>query len=210
MPLSKGRSQKTISHNIAEMIGAGHPRDQAIAAALSTARKMAKAGGGGLYANIHAKQERIAHGSGEHMRKPGTVGAPTAKAFKQSARTAKADGGDVVQIRLVRRFGHGLGIHETVFRRPGLVMRGLRAEAAILRARAGLGVDDGTEMNLVALELFADAVGPRQQIKDVGGGFEVDEPERLVAGDLSAVQHPLAERGNPVMILRVNQFCCHG
>lgn len=43
----------------------------------------------GLYANIHAKQERIAAGSGERMRKPGTKGAPTAKAFKQSAKTAK-------------------------------------------------------------------------------------------------------------------------
>ena len=93
MPLSKGRSQKTISHNIAEMIGAGHPRDQAIAAALSTARKVAKADGGGLYANIHAKQERIAHGSGEHMRPPGQEGAPTAEAFRASAR---APGGPVV------------------------------------------------------------------------------------------------------------------
>lgn len=43
----------------------------------------------GLYANIHAKRERIADGSGEKMRKPGTKGAPTAKAFKQSAKTAK-------------------------------------------------------------------------------------------------------------------------
>jgi hypothetical protein len=43
----------------------------------------------GLYANIHAKQERIKHGSKEVMRKPGTKGAPTAKAFKQSAKTAK-------------------------------------------------------------------------------------------------------------------------
>lgn len=43
----------------------------------------------GLYANIHAKQERIKHGSKEAMRKPGTKGAPTAKAFKQSAKTAK-------------------------------------------------------------------------------------------------------------------------
>ena len=43
----------------------------------------------GLYANIHAKQERIKAGSGEKMRKPGTKGAPTAKAFKQSAKTAK-------------------------------------------------------------------------------------------------------------------------
>ena len=43
----------------------------------------------GLYANIHAKRERIAAGSGEKMRKPGSKGAPTAKAFKQSAKTRK-------------------------------------------------------------------------------------------------------------------------
>lgn len=43
----------------------------------------------GLYANINAKKKRIAAGSGEHMRKPGAKGAPTAKAFKQSAKTAK-------------------------------------------------------------------------------------------------------------------------
>jgi len=48
-------------------------------------KKMAK---GGLYANIHAKQERIAHGSKEKMRKPGAPGAPTAEAFKKSAKTA--------------------------------------------------------------------------------------------------------------------------
>ena len=50
----------------------------------------------GLYANIHAKRKRIAEGSGEKMRRVGSEGAPTAKAFKQSARTAKMnDGGDV-------------------------------------------------------------------------------------------------------------------
>lgn len=43
----------------------------------------------GLYANIHAKQERIKAGSGEKMRKPGSKGAPTAQAFKESAKTAK-------------------------------------------------------------------------------------------------------------------------
>tara|TARA_R100001510_G_scaffold1424_1_gene1130 strand:+ start:505 stop:678 length:174 start_codon:yes stop_codon:yes gene_type:complete len=43
----------------------------------------------GLYANIHAKRKRIKAGSGERMRKPGSKGAPTAKAFKQSAKTAK-------------------------------------------------------------------------------------------------------------------------
>ena len=43
----------------------------------------------GLYANIHAKRERIKAGSGEKMRKAGAAGAPTAKDFKQSAKTAK-------------------------------------------------------------------------------------------------------------------------
>ena len=43
----------------------------------------------GLYANIHAKRRRIAGGSGEKMRKPGSKGAPTAKAFRDSAKTAK-------------------------------------------------------------------------------------------------------------------------
>ena len=43
----------------------------------------------GLYSNIHAKRKRIKAGSGERMRKPGSKGAPTAKAFKQSAKTAK-------------------------------------------------------------------------------------------------------------------------
>jgi hypothetical protein len=43
----------------------------------------------GLYANIHAKKKRIAAGSGEKMRKVGAKGAPTAKDFKQSAKTAK-------------------------------------------------------------------------------------------------------------------------
>jgi len=43
----------------------------------------------GLYSNIAAKRDRIAAGSGEKMRKPSAAGAPTAKDFKQSAKTAK-------------------------------------------------------------------------------------------------------------------------
>jgi len=46
----------------------------------------------GLYANIHAKRERIKAGSGEKMRKVGTKGAPTKKAFTLSAKTAKGSG----------------------------------------------------------------------------------------------------------------------
>jgi hypothetical protein len=43
----------------------------------------------GLYANIQKKRERIAAGSGEKMRKPGTKGAPKASNFKEAAKTAK-------------------------------------------------------------------------------------------------------------------------
>lgn len=46
MPLQKGKSQKVISSNIQEMIHAGHPQKQAIAAALNTARQMASGGAG--------------------------------------------------------------------------------------------------------------------------------------------------------------------
>ena len=52
----------------------------------------------GLYDNIHAKRKRIAAGSGEKMRKVGAKGAPTAKNFKDSAKTAKKMyGGGMVQ-----------------------------------------------------------------------------------------------------------------
>ena len=43
----------------------------------------------GLYERIHRKRKRIKNGSGERMRKAGSKGAPTNKAFARSARTAK-------------------------------------------------------------------------------------------------------------------------
>jgi hypothetical protein len=64
------------------------------AAKTATTRSKTMATKPGLYANIHAKQERIekqkaAGGKVETMRKPGTKGAPTAKNFKEAAKTAK-------------------------------------------------------------------------------------------------------------------------
>lgn len=49
----------------------------------------AEGGSVGLYANINAKRKRIANGSGEKMRKPGSKGAPSAQAFIESAKTAR-------------------------------------------------------------------------------------------------------------------------
>ena len=49
----------------------------------------AEGGEVGLYANINAKRKRIDQGSGEKMRSVGEPGAPTAKAFRRSAKTAR-------------------------------------------------------------------------------------------------------------------------
>ena len=96
MPLIKSKSEKAFKSNIKAEIAAGKPPKQAVAIAYDVQRRAPKkAAGGGLYANIHAKQERIAHGSGEKMRKPGSPGAPTAAAFRESAKTAKKKEGGV-------------------------------------------------------------------------------------------------------------------
>jgi len=96
MPLIKSKSDRAFKKNIATEVKAGKPVKQAVAIAYSEKNAAKKKDGGGLYANIHAKQERIKHGSKEHMRKPGSKGAPSAEAFIQSAKTAKkASGGGV-------------------------------------------------------------------------------------------------------------------
>ena len=77
-------------------------------------KKMAK---GGLYANIHDKQERIAHGSGEKMRKVGSKGAPSSEAFVESAKTAKhKEGGPSLAV--------GRGEKLSVDRGAGLTAKG--------------------------------------------------------------------------------------
>lgn len=94
MPLIRSKSEKAFKSNIKAEIAAGKPQKQAVAIAYSV-KRAAKKADGGLYANIHAKRERIAHGSGEKMRRPGQKGAPTAQAFIDSAKTAKKSGGGV-------------------------------------------------------------------------------------------------------------------
>ena len=112
MPLIKSKSEKAFKKNIATEVKAGKPVKQAVAIAYSTQRA-SKKDGGGLYVNIHAKQERIKHGSKEHMRKVGSKGAPTKEAFIESAKTAKhKDGGPTLSVgrgeKLPTKQGAGL------------------------------------------------------------------------------------------------------
>ena len=79
------RFMDAVAHNPAFAKKVGVPTK--VGKEFSRADKKMK--GGGLYENINAKRERIAEGSGEKMRRVGSKGAPTADAFKQSAKTAK-------------------------------------------------------------------------------------------------------------------------
>ena len=92
---SKSPAQHRLMEAAAHTKGGFGGVPQNVGKEFAIADKYKKFGKGGLYANIHAKQERIAHGSKEHMRKPGSKGAPSANAFVQSAKTAKMKKGGV-------------------------------------------------------------------------------------------------------------------
>ena len=79
---SKSPAQKRLMQAAAHTKGGFGGVPQKVGEEFVAADKKMK--GGGLYANIHAKQERIAAGSGERMRKVGSAGAPTATAFRES------------------------------------------------------------------------------------------------------------------------------
>ena len=88
---SKSSSQhsfmQAVAHNpaFAKKVGVS----QKVGKEYAKADEGKKMKGGGLYENINAKRERIAEGSGEKMRRVGSKGAPSAKDFKESAKTAK-------------------------------------------------------------------------------------------------------------------------
>lgn len=91
--LSQHRLMEAVAHNPKFAKKVGVP--QSVGKEFSKADEGKKFAGGGLYANINAKRERIAEGSGEKMRKVGSKGAPTAEAFRESAKTAKKKEGGV-------------------------------------------------------------------------------------------------------------------
>ena len=88
-------SKSSSQHNLMQAVAHNPAFAKKVGISQKVGKEFAKADenkkmkGGGLYENINAKRERIAEGSGEKMRRVGSKGAPTAQAFKQSARTAK-------------------------------------------------------------------------------------------------------------------------
>jgi hypothetical protein len=105
------RLMEAVAHNPAFAKKTGIP--QKVGKEFANADKGKEFKGGGLYENIHKKRERIAEGSGEKMRRVGSEGAPTAKAFRESAKTAKLkDGGPSLAVgrgeKLSTKEGAGL------------------------------------------------------------------------------------------------------
>lgn len=64
-------------------------------------------------------------------------------------------------------------------------------------------------MNFVSLEVFADAIGPREQINDVRRAFEVEQPLAFGAGDVSTVEHSPAKFRDADITLRVKGCSGH-
>ena len=86
---SKSPAQHRLMEAAAHTKGGYGGVPQKVGKEFAKADKGKKFKEGGLYDNIHAKRERISEGSGEKMRRVGSKGAPTAEAFRESAKTAK-------------------------------------------------------------------------------------------------------------------------
>lgn len=87
--VSTGPSRGTTQTGVLKSIKAISGTTTAIRKKVENDQKEIKEEKPGLWANIHAKRERIKNGSGEHMRTPGSKGAPSAQDFKDAAKTSK-------------------------------------------------------------------------------------------------------------------------
>ena len=113
--LSQHRLMTAVAHSptFAKKVGIS----QKVGKEFASADEGKKFKRGGLYDNINAKRERISEGSGEKMRKVGSKGAPTAEAFRESAKTAKLKSGGV-------SLSVGRGEKLSVDRGAGLTQKG--------------------------------------------------------------------------------------
>ena len=108
MPLRHGRSQKTISSNISEMIHAGHPQDQAIAAALSTARRTKAKGGPMDYRkpDMSIPEPDYPMGGTRHMIHEGPIHSPVAGRTDHLPMNVKS-GSYVIPADIISSMGEG-------------------------------------------------------------------------------------------------------
>ena len=105
----------------------------------------------GLYANIHAKRARIKAGSGEKMRSPGSKGAPTAKALRES----QATGG------MMGYYGGGM------------------SDMDLTQGGASFGPGTGTSDDIPAMLSDGEFVVTANAVKNLGGGNRMLGAKRM-------------------------------
>jgi len=110
----------------------------------------AKMAGGGLYANIAAKKQRIASGSGEKMRSAGSKGAPKSSDFANAAKTASYKEGGKSTVNAAGNYT-----------KPDLRKRIFNAVKAEATAGTGAGLWSARKAQMVA-----------QRYKKAGGGYK--------------------------------------
>src|ERR1051326_8925126 len=91
----------------------------------------------------------------------------------------QAKSGDTVRLSFLSGSENRLRFDETVTRRIGLIGSRLGAESAIFGTASGFDVYYRTKVHFVSLEMFANAIGPTQQIVNVGSIGELEQPKPL-------------------------------
>jgi hypothetical protein len=174
MPLKSGKSQKTISSNIGEMIAAGHPQKQAIAAALETARRSAKATGGQIHPTKLPWYVRKA--SREMLRTGPLTGATAGRADKLPV--SVPNGSHVIPADVVSALGQGNSNHGHAvlsklfpmstgpFGSPAPLHTGKKPFPKLLKATGGSIPDDKVDIKASDGEFI---IGP-EDVAEIGGG----------------------------------------
>ncbi len=136
----------------------------------------------GLWANIHAKRERIKHGSGERMRKPGSKGAPTASALKKSATEGVAEEVDTGQYDAVKTplKGKDTGNWDKNFREK---LRQYGDELEQRQKEKAEKTDEGLDAN----QKRVGQLGPTEKVKNNNIGKLVGTNENFINTDAQAV-----------------------
>lgn len=154
--------------------------------------------GGGLYANIHAKRERIKAGSGESMRSPGSKGAPTDKAFTDSAKTAKMGMGGYME------YAQG-GIHIDPSKRGTFKAQATRMDMGVQEAADKiLSAPEGTyspEMRKKAnfARNFAKKYGGMMEYQNGGSKFAFESDVRSGSRNFLSPTSAFTEQGTRII-----------
>ena len=134
--------------------------------------------------------------------------------FKAAPGGDKPNGGYTVLPGLVGRIHDGGQVVQAEAGRVSLIRGELRAESAVFGAAAGFDVHDGTEVDFVALEMLANAVGPGEQAENISAGFKIEKPLALISGECMARENFLGKLTDPGWRLDcfggVNHFGAHG